>query len=129
MTYDLPKAERGVSKRPLLASTGSHSPVPGDRVKLLAPLALNALPKAEPAAILVGPITGVPNLWRVRFEGDLTGRTHLRFVHTSLLSNTPGIIAALTDHFRANIDPALLFEPPVFQPREDIASRTHTRIG
>jgi hypothetical protein len=79
---------------------------PGARVIVPAPLALDAFPRIEGRATLVEPVAHIPNLWRVRFLTER--RTHLRFIHPAFQDQTQHILAALTDHYRAALDPAIL---------------------
>jgi hypothetical protein len=79
---------------------------PGARVIVPAPLALDGFPRIEGRATLVEPVAHIPNLWRVRFLAER--RTHLRFIHPAFQDHPQHILAALIDHYRAAIDPAIL---------------------
>lgn len=83
---------------------------PGDGATLLRPITITARPVIEVRdALLIERVCG--NVWRVRFPGEPFDRTHLRIVHGGVWQSRPDeMVAALIDHFRAALDPAVLTE-------------------
>ena len=87
----------------------------GHVVTVMQPLAVTALPQIEGRAELITPVPGLPNLWRVRFMGER--QFQLRFVHSGAFqTDTDTLIDALTDHYRASLDPTILADFFPFDP-------------
>jgi len=82
----------------------------GDGATVLRPIMITSRPVIEIRhALLVERVCG--NIWRVRFPGEPSERSHLRIVHGGVWQSRPDeMIAALVDHFRAALDPAVLTE-------------------
>jgi len=90
---------------------------PGEEATVFRPVTITARPVIEVRdALLVERVAG--NVWRVRFPGEAVDRTHLRIVHGGVWQSRPDeMVAALVDHFRAALDPAVLTELFPITPR------------
>jgi len=83
---------------------------PGDGATVLRPIMITARPVIEARnAVLIERVCA--SVWRVRFPSEPVDRTHLRVVHGGVWQGrSDEMIAALIDHFRAALDPAVLTE-------------------
>lgn len=104
---------RAHQRAPQLGVISAYPLRPGDGVSVLRPLRLVAPPQFEGRATLIAPagIAGMPDLWRVRFDGEDT--TRLRLIHGGDWQRRPdAMLRALTQEWRLGLQSEHLLESP-----------------
>ena len=79
----------------------------GDTVSIIS-LAVFGRPYIEEHATIEGPYLGIPNLYYVRFVGDV--RVRERYTHPEYQDNPERMVSIMLDMWRASLIPEILTE-------------------